>query len=268
MSSGIVERGEGLPAVERFRDRQTCDIDRLVVGGIDPHLAEIHRTCVAVADERPRVAFVFRPQNAAALRDEFGRRPPRGRLRRLRAKPATAAAAGDESVCQTAVVAPVEVTAAAGGGLRLTAAGSSSAGCSALRSRRRDFGCRGRLGGRRRHRATDLARFDLRVDDVRVGARDVERNAAVRAGWKPGPAQLRPVFAGVRALPQPAARAAAVEAAAASAPMIAGRINNVAVGRIEHDVGEPGVIVDEFDLVPRFPAIARLVDPSIRTRAE
>src|SRR4029434_4957393 len=56
-AAGGVERRERLAAVERLRDRQTGDVDRLVVAGIDAELAEIHRARVAVAHQRPGLAL-------------------------------------------------------------------------------------------------------------------------------------------------------------------------------------------------------------------
>src|SRR5207244_3218624 len=103
---------------------------------------------------------------------------------------------------------------------------------------------------------------------VRIRFRDVERDAAERAGRQTVARQLRPETLTVDALPQRAAGAAAVEAAAAPAPLITRCINNVGIRRIERDVGEAGVFVDVFDLAPRPPAVGRLVDAAIRTGAE
>ena len=77
VAASLVERGERTAAVERFHDRQSGDVDRLVVGRVDAQLAEVHRPRIAVADVRPAPALVLRSEDAAASRVERG-----GRLRR------------------------------------------------------------------------------------------------------------------------------------------------------------------------------------------
>ncbi len=270
VAARVVERRERLSAVERLRDRQTRDVNRLVGRRIHAQLAEVHRPRVAVAHGLPRAALVLRTEHAVALRIEHGRR--RGCSGLL-----LAAAAGAKSSAGSAVVAPVEAAASTTTTAATTAASLS---CRAWRrpARRNDggragwrrftFGRRRAAASSRRHRLPDLSRLDLRVDDIRIRPRDVERDAAVRTGRQPVAGQLRPRLARVAALPQRAARSAAVETAAAAAPLIARGIENVAVRRIEHDVGEPRVVVEELDLVPALAPVRRFVDAAIRVRAE
>ena len=83
VAAGLVERRERLAAVERLRDRQARDVDRLVVRRIDAELAEVHRPRVAVADERPGLALVLRAEDAAARADRApAASQPRRRLLR------------------------------------------------------------------------------------------------------------------------------------------------------------------------------------------
>ena len=123
VAAGIVERREGLAAVERLRYRQPGDVDRLVVRRIDAQLAEVHRPRVAVADVRPARALVVGAEDAAARRIERGRRRRRARGL-LRAAP--------ESAARPGVVAPVVGDAA-------TAAPAPPAGAAPAGGR----GCRG-----------------------------------------------------------------------------------------------------------------------------
>src|SRR5262249_44103957 len=111
------------------------------------------------------------------------------------------------------------------------------------------------------------AGLDLHVDRIWARRRNADRNAAERAARKAG-GQLRPRAAGIVALPERAAWSAAVEAAARAASLIAGRIDGVAVRRIDRDVGEPGVVVDELDLVPRLSAVGRLEDAALGVRSK
>ena len=278
-AAGFVERHERLAAVERFRDRQARDVDRLVVRRIDADLAEVHRARVAVADVRPGLALVLGAEDAAARRIEW-----RHHLRRS-GRAGLLASTAAETPSGSGVVAPV-VTAAA------TRAASARNGCcrwrcglllrgrlrrrAAALTRRRDGsrtrGCRfrgrGLLHGRRLQRPSHLAGLDLRVDDVGIRTRDVERDAAVGARRQPVAGQLVPRLAGVSALPDRAAGTAAVEAAAGAAPLVARRVDDAGVHRIEDDVGEAGVVVDELDVVPGLAAVGRLVDAAFRVRAE
>src|SRR5512146_496930 len=75
-------------------------------------------------------------------------------------------------------------------------------------------------------------------------------------------------LAGVLRLPHGAPRAATVETTARAAALIAGRVENAAVRRIDRDVGEAGVLVDELDPVPGLAAIRRLVDAALRIRTK
>ena len=128
---------------------------------------------------------------------------------------------------------------------------------------------RARFRGSRSHRRTGLARFDLRVHDFRIRSRHIERDAAPRAGRQPEVArQFRPRLARVGRLPDRAARTAAVEAAAAAAALIARRVQNVAVRRIDRNVVEARILVDELHLRPVLPAVDRLVDAAVRIRSE
>src|SRR6185312_13600376 len=70
------EGHEGLPAIERFRPRQAGEIDELFGRRLDAKLAEVHRPRVAVADDRPRRAFVRGSEYTADRR--VGRRHDSG----------------------------------------------------------------------------------------------------------------------------------------------------------------------------------------------
>src|SRR4029079_6714173 len=119
VATGIVERGESLSGVERLRDRETGDVDRVRVLRIDTQLTEIHRPRMAVAHEGKRAAAIVGAEHTAARRVELRRRRWR-RHRRLggyrttsaSSTSARAAAAGvHRHGC--AVVAPIESAAAA-----------------------------------------------------------------------------------------------------------------------------------------------------------
>src|SRR4029453_9623654 len=92
--------------------------------------------------------------------------------------------------------------------------------------------------------------------------------APVCRAAKGGFPQLPPRLPGVGRLPDGATRAAAVEAASAAPPLMARRVQDVAVRRIDRDVREAGVVVDELDFVPRPAAVRRLVDAAVGARSE
>src|SRR5262249_5646756 len=152
------------------------------------------------------LALVLGAQHAADLGVERGRglwsRRGGGSLAELSA--ATAAA---EAASRSGVVAPVVAAAAAA---TATAASASARRAARLRHSGRAGGCRFArreiVPGSGADWLADVARFDLRVDDVRIGSRHVERDAAIRAGREATARQLRPRPAGVRALPDRAAR--------------------------------------------------------------
>src|SRR4029078_7662730 len=113
-----------------------------------------------------------------------------------------------------------------------------------------------------------LASFNLDEHNVRVGSRDIERDSTVGAGRQPGTRQLGPRLSGIVRFPECAARASAIKAAAASATLIAGGVEYMAVRWIDRDVGKARVVVDELDLVPRPSAISRLEDAAVGIRAK
>src|SRR5262249_3341738 len=125
--------------------------------------------------------------------------------------------------------------------LRTTGA-SRTCGAARARDCRRPGRCRFRCRARRDRRGpfgrARLTRFNLRLDDVRIRSGDVECDASVRPWRKSRAVYLVPRLARVGALPDRAARSAAVEAAAAAPALITGRIDDIRVGWIENDVGE------------------------------
>ena len=277
--AGLVERHEGFPAVERLRNRQPRDINRLVVRRVDADLTEVHRPRIAIADVRPRLSLVVGAEDAATRRIEWRGRP---RTRRFLSTAAAAAEAG----ARTGVVAPVVRDApsrAPSARLRrcrrrrgARSAAATLSGCRGSADRgRHGRGAGGRCFSRRwllrlgrRQRTADVTRFDLRVDDVGVRARHVERDAAVGAGRQSAAGELVPRLARVGALPDRAARAAAVEAARGAAALVARGVNDIRVDRIEDEVGEARVVVDELDVVPGLAAVGRLVDPALGIGSE
>jgi hypothetical protein len=186
-------------------------------------------------------------------------------------------AGASEAAARAGVVAPVEAASSTARGSRRRRGRRSAASAGrGRRARRRDgrgprrsrLGTGGRIRAARRGGRTGRARFDLRVHHAGIRPRDVERDAPVGARRQAGAADLRPRPAAVDGLPQCAAGTAAVEAAAAPAPLVARRVQDVGVRRIDRDVGEPGVLVDEFDLVPGLAAVGGLEDAALRVRAE
>ena len=82
------------------------------------------------------------------------------------------------------------------------------------------------------------------------------------------PGQTRPGFPRIRGSPQAAARPAAVEPPWCPAPLIRSRDQNIRIRRIEHDIGEAGVLVDEPGIRPGPAAIGRLVESAFGVRPE
>src|SRR5262245_20426260 len=117
-------------------------------------------------------------------------------------------------------------------------------------------------------RAAAGAYFDLRVDDVRVRARDVEADASKQAFRQAIAFELRPRLAGVGRLPDGAARSTAVEAPGSAAALVRGGVKNLRVDRVDHDVGESSVLVNELDIGPSLAAVGGLVNSGLFVLAE
>src|SRR5262249_50237823 len=107
-------------------------------------------------------------------------------------------------------------------------------------------------------RAAAGADVDLRVDDVRVRARDVEADASQQAFGQAIALEFRPCLAGVGRLPDGAARSAAVEAPGSAAALVRGGVKGLRVNRIDRNVGEAAVFVNELDVGPGLAAVRGL----------
>src|SRR5262245_18205256 len=110
VSTAVIEAGKGLSAVERRRDRQSRDVNRLVARRIHANLAEVHPASIAIAHEGPRCPLVLGTQHAATRGVEC-RRSLIGISRCIAAPTATATTAA-KTARRSAVVTPVEATAA------------------------------------------------------------------------------------------------------------------------------------------------------------
>ena len=84
---------------------------------------------------------------------------------------------------------------------------------------------------------------------------------------RPSPVQPRPAHAGIGALPQAAARPAAVEAEGGSPPLIGRGVEHVRIRRIDGDVGGTGVVVDLQRARPGRAAVGGPVDAAIAARS-
>src|SRR5215208_7110173 len=78
--------------------------------------------------------------------------------------------------------------------------------------------------------------FDLRVDDVGIRPCHLERDAPFHVAWETVAGERLPVRAGVFTLPDAAPGTAAVEAPACAPPLVGGSVDDVRIGRIEHDI--------------------------------
>src|SRR5262249_14094303 len=110
--------------------------------------------------------------------------------------------------------------------------------------------------------------FDLRVDDVRVRARDIEADAPQQDFGYSGAFELGPRLAGVNRLPDCAAGTAAIEPPVRAAALVRRGVKRLRVNRINHDVGQGGVFVNELDVGPRLTAVGGLVDATFFVRTE
>ena len=110
------------------------------------------------------------------------------------------------------------------------------------------------------------ALFDRRVDDARIGAADRDADPSLVAR-RQAVGQLRPRVAGIDRLVETAAGAAAVEAPRAAPALIGGRVHHLRIGRIDRDVGDAGVVVDEEHVAPRLAAVDRLEEAALAVRA-
>ena len=110
--------------------------------------------------------------------------------------------------------------------------------------------------GRCRLRCRRHARLNLRVDHVRIRARDVQADPSGHAARQSASRELPPGLAAIARLMDAAARSAADETARAAAPLIRRRKQDVRVRRIDDEVCRAGVVVDEERLHPVLPAVA------------
>ena len=108
--------------------------------------------------------------------------------------------------------------------------------------------------------------LDRRVEDARLAAVDIHGDASERP-LRQAALELAPGGAAVRRLVEPAARAAAVHAARGPPALIHRRVQDLAVGRIHHDVVRAGVIVDLEHLRPGLAAVGGAVDAALAARA-
>ena len=118
--------------------------------------------------------------------------------------------------------------------------------------------------------ATGLGRdraLDQRVEDVGTLPIHVHGDAPEGTVGNPG-LQSRPRLAAVGGFPEPAARTSAVHAARRPAPLVGGRVEHLAVGRIHHQIVRAGLVVDLQHLPPRLACVDRLVDAALASGPE
>src|SRR5262245_6009573 len=96
-----------------------------------------------------------------------------------------------------------------------------------------------------------LRDFDLRVDHVRVRARDVERDAAHGAARQTIPGDSLPRLSTVCALIEAASCPAATEAPRRALTLIHRRPEVRRIARIDDELSRSGVLIDVERLVPR-----------------
>src|ERR1035437_5862358 len=80
--------------------------------------------------------------------------------------------------------------------------------------------------------------------------------------------QLRPVFAAVGGLEDSAARSARLERPRRTIRVPERRVYHVGIGRIEHKIGDAGLVVAIENAAPRLAAVGRLEDATLRVRPE
>src|SRR5690606_23940956 len=104
--------------------------------------------------------------------------------------------------------------------------------------------------------------LDERVHDPRVGGEHREPDAAEGAAGQTT-AQLGPGLAAVLAPPDAAAVAAGVEVPGAPSALVARGEQHVRVLRVDRQVAEARVLVDEQRLLPGLAAVCRLEDTAL-----
>ena len=122
------------------------------------------------------------------------------------------------------------------------------------------------LGARRRFLAANRIRFHHRVDDVRVLWEDRETDAAFRRVGEPAALDLRPRAASVGRLPETRTGSAGDEEVRTADALIRRSPDHVRVLRVDRDVDEARLVIDELDELPRRAAILGLVDPALWIR--
>ncbi len=112
-------------------------------------------------------------------------------------------------------------------------------------------------------------RFDHRVDDAWIAARDVDIDLADQFAGQAG-ADLFPGLAAVNRLEDAAFRrgAAADDVPALAEAFVHGRVKDVRVLPIDFDVAAARFVVDEQRLLPRLAAIGRLEDAALVVRTK
>ena len=109
-------------------------------------------------------------------------------------------------------------------------------------------------------------RFDRRVDDIRARPADIETNSSyISFGQSFG--EPRPCISSVGALPDATARPAADVSVRPPLTLQRCGVNRVGIRGIEDDVGESGVLVDVFDVLPRLATVGGAKQSTITTRA-
>ncbi len=229
-----------LAAVGRHLQIDPAKYHDVRVVGIDPHLAEVHRTRVGAVHTPPARAAVF------------------GSIE-------TGGAATTAASATTATTA-----------LRSRVAASSRTGSSATTGRRRTSGrCRAATAGWGSGRplfgaaspATATFGFDQRVKNVGAPLVDVEPDPSERAG-RDAVCQPRPGVAVIGRLPNPAPGPAAVHTALRAPPLIRRGVHGSAIGVGHHQVVRARIVINLERLLPGLAGVGRLEDAALAARSE
>jgi hypothetical protein len=105
-------------------------------------------------------------------------------------------------------------------------------------------------------RAAFFLVLDSRVQNIGIGAIDIEADAAQRTGGHAA-GQLRPGAAGIARFVDAAARSAAVESPGGAPALVGGGIEHLVVAGILHELGGAGVFIDKEHVRPRQAAVGR-----------
>src|SRR5262249_30640124 len=176
----------------RLEEGRPASVEDLVVLGIDSYLAVIHRPIVIVADQLPALAFIVRAPDSAAL---WVWRPVRLLAGRTRL------GLGARLTLRSGLTL-LALTLPASARTRFSAAGLLLAAAS----------------------AGAHSDFDLGINDIWVGTRNVEPDTAEHLCRKSRSGHLGPILSRIGSLPNASARPAAIITPGGPAPLIGGSV--------------------------------------------